>query len=140
MKESLLDTARQPSPTPTPNHMQDQEGTERGRHRSSERPQERRSVLKENVTDFPDWSSTLHGLFSGSRVCQWPLPVPSSPRPASCPFTGHLCPEDRKEHQVPLVRPLGDPGRQQAGGRDTSPVAQGLGTKVSVMNYSLELC
>lgn len=41
---------------------------------------------------------------------------------------------------MPLVRALGDPGRQQAGGQDTSPVAQGLGTKVSVMNYSLELC
>jgi hypothetical protein len=32
---------------------------------------------------------------------------------------------------VPLTRGLVDPGRQQAGGQDTFPVAQGLGTKVS---------
>lgn len=41
---------------------------------------------------------------------------------------------------MPLVRAPGEPGRQQAGGQDAFPVAQGLGTKVSVMNYSLELC
>lgn len=35
---------------------------------------------------------------------------------------------------------IGGPGRQQAGGQDVSSIAQGLGTKVSVMNYSLELC
>lgn len=51
-----------------------------------------------------------------------------------------MCPEDRKEHHVLLVRALGDPGRQQAGGQDVSSIAQGLGTKVSAMNYSLELC
>lgn len=75
-------------------------------------------------------------LGSANGHCQ---PLPHLPLlPASS--LGHMFSGDGKEHQVPLVRMLGDPGRQQAGGQDTSPVAQGLGTKVSVMNYSPELC
>lgn len=85
------------------------------------------------------------GLFSGSGVSQCQAtasPFLTGPRPAppATHLLEHMCPEDRKEHHVLLVRALGDPGRQQAGGQDVSSIAQGLGTKVLVMNYSLELC
>lgn len=103
-----------------PHHHQtrerDGEVTERGGHRSNKRPQGRGGrVLREKC---PRLSSTSTALL---RVC-WesvsarPPPVFSYPRPAS-PSTHlleHMCPEDRKERHVLLVRALGP---RQATGR-----------------------
>lgn len=129
-----------PPPTTT-KPERDGEVTERGGHRSNKRPQGRGGrVLREKC---PRLELNPPRLFSGSGVSQcqataspFLTPAPASP---STHLLEHMCPEDRKERHVLLVRALGDPGRQQAGGQDVSSIAQGLGTKVSVMNYSLEL-
>lgn len=74
------------------------------------------------------------GLESAKGHCQ---PFPHLPLPPALSL-GQVWSEDPKEHQA--IKALGDPGRQQAGVQDTFPVAQGLGTKILVMNYSPELC
>lgn len=94
--------------------------------------------LEKNVTDYPDWNSTLHTLFSGLEPANGHYhPLPYLPLPPALSL-GQVYSEDPKEHQV--IRILGDPGSQQAGGQGRFPVAQGLDTKTLVMNYSLELC
>ncbi|XDA85944.1 hypothetical protein R6Z07F_015701 [Ovis aries] len=62
--------------------------------------------------------STVEEIASGSGVSQcqataspFLTPAPASP---STHLLEHMCPEDRKERHVLLVRALGDPGRQQA--------------------------
>lgn len=78
----------------------------------------------------------LQSFFSGSRRghCQ---PFPLLPLPPALSL-GQVCSENPKEHQA--IKALGNPSRQQAGVQDIFPAAQGLGTKILVMNYSPELC